>query len=81
MVVLPLLVLSVFMPFWAAKIWVEGTGGEYTFNAAAALLIPLVVSIPATVLLGVMLVRHVKLVLRGPVCFGGGGQEAEGMAF
>ena len=39
MIFVPLLVLSVFMPFWAAKIWVEGIGGEYAFNATVALLI------------------------------------------
>lgn len=64
MIFVPLLVLSLFMPFWAAKIWVEGIGGEFAFNAVVALLIALVVSVPATVALGVMLVRHVKLVLR-----------------
>lgn len=59
-----LLALSVFMPFWAATIWVEGTGGEFAFNAVVALLIALVISVPATVVLGVVFVRHVKLVLR-----------------
>ena len=64
LIFVPLLVLSVFMPFWSEKIWVEGTGGEFAFNAAVALLIALVVSVPATIILGVVFVRHVKLVLR-----------------
>lgn len=64
LIFVPLLVLSVFMPFWAAKIWVEGIGGEFAFNAAVALLIALVVSVPATVILGVVFIRRVKLVLR-----------------
>ena len=63
LIFVPLLVFSAFMPFWAAKIWVEGIGGEFAFNTVVALLIALVVSVPATVILGVMLVRHVKLVL------------------
>ena len=63
LIFVPLLVLSVLMPFWAVKIWVEGTGGEFAFNAVVSLLIALVVSVPATVILGVVFVRHVKLVL------------------
>ena len=64
MIFIPLLVSSVAVPFWAATIWIEGTGGEYAFNAAVALLIALVVSAPAMIILGVVFVRHVKLVLR-----------------
>lgn len=46
------------------KIWVEGIGGEFAFNDVLVLLIALVVSVPATVILDVVVVRHVKLVLR-----------------
>ena len=56
MIFVPLLVLSVFMPFWAAKIWVEGIGGEYAFNDTVALLIAFIVSVTATILLGVVFV-------------------------
>ena len=58
LIFVPLLVLSVFMPFWAAKIWVEGIDGEFAFNAVVALLIALVVSVPATIILGAMFIRQ-----------------------